>query len=146
MTRRSDRAARNEFEHIRKGFARLVKQLGLQIARRDLTMFVDTACLYDRCGVIRRFIRDLVSTNPRRVEAKIVTHRAGRLWAEVDNLDAYSRDLRGPLDRLHSKLVRRAPYFAAEPRSPKASNHRMQATAGELGGARRSRRASARRA
>src|SRR2546426_4968777 len=128
MTRKSNRDARKEFEHIRQGLERLVGQLGLQTSRRDLSMFVDVACLYDRCGVIRRFIRDLVNTNPNRTKAKIVTHRAGRLWAEVDNLDAYSRDLRGPLDRLHSKLIRRAPYFSGKPQSSKASNNRMQAT------------------
>ncbi len=146
MAAKPNQARRNDFEHIRQSFKSLVGQIGLEIARRDLTLFVDTASLYNRCGLIRRFIRDLVNTNPRKVEAKVITHRAGQLWAEVDNLDAYSRDLRGPLDRLHSKLIRRAPYYANNARSPKASNHRMQVTAGGLGVAGRSRRVSARRA
>ena len=129
MATRRNQARRNDFEHVRLGFARLVSQLGLKIARRDVTLFVDTASLYNRCGLIRRFIRDLVDTNPSKVQARIVTHRAGRLWAEVDNLDAYARDLRGPLDRLHLKLIRRAPYYAAKARSPKASNNRLKLAA-----------------
>ena len=127
-TRRSP-ARYKDFEHVRLGFARLVSQLGLKVARRDVTVFVDTASLYIRCGVIRRFIRDLVDTNPAEVQARIVTHRAGRLWAEVDGLDRYARDLRGPLERLHSKMIRRAPYYAAKVRSPKASNNRLKLTA-----------------
>ena len=132
MSRKARSEPYREFWRVERGFERLVNELGVKVARRDVTMFVDTASLYGRLALIRRFIRTLVDSRPNQVEPKLLTHRAGRLSAEIENLGRYVRDLSGPLDRLHSKLIRRAPYYSAgmDESNGKASNLRMHPTVG----------------
>src|SRR5207249_4015831 len=96
-----------EVSRVLQRFERLVATLGVKIPRRDCTMLVDTASLYMRCGMIRDIIDELVNTRASRVNPDKLARRAGRLWVEVDHLDRYSDDLRGPLDRFRTSVRRR---------------------------------------
>jgi hypothetical protein len=105
--KQSDLRRQREVSRVLQRFERLVATLGVKVPRRDCTMLVDTASLYMRCGMIRDFIDELVNTRATRVNPDKLAGRAGRLWVEVDHLDRYSDDLRGPLDRFHTAMVRR---------------------------------------
>ena len=115
-----------EFERIRTRLLRLVDWLGVDMPRRHVTMFVDTADLRARCEAITKVIDALVNTPRKKSNRELVRKRVLRLFTEVGNLDMYTKCLRAPLDYLHSTFYR-------APGKPKrkgnqAPNHALQRT------------------
>jgi hypothetical protein len=103
---RPDRRAIAEFEHVRTKFMRLVDWLGVKVPSQHCTMFVDTADLRARCAAITGVIDALVNTPRRKSNRLLIRKRLVRLFTEVGNLDMYTRDLKDPLDYLHSTFFR----------------------------------------
>ena len=67
-------------------------------------MVGDCASLYARIAYVRRVIDDLLETPLETHNRARIRKKIGTLWAEVDNLGSITRDLVGPLDRLHSAI------------------------------------------
>lgn len=95
-----------EFERVRTKLLLLVDWLGVELPRRHLTMFVDTADLRARCQSITKVIDSLVNTPRRNSKRELIRKRVLRLLTEVDNLDMYTKGLKGSLDYWHSRFYR----------------------------------------
>ena len=96
------------FERMKGRLSVLLDDSGLRPRSRDRTLMVDLPSLYFKCVRIRTYIRELASTRARAGQTLVAEKRAGRLWAEIDDLGRYVRDLRAPLDRLHLRLSRKS--------------------------------------
>lgn len=96
----------NETRRVSRYMKRLLQLPGLHVSTRDSAVVGDVASLYMMCGRIHRQIEALLRTSPTLTELPHLSHGIGALWASVDSLEGYHRDLEPPLDRLHTKLGR----------------------------------------
>jgi hypothetical protein len=111
------------------GLARLLHWLNAGIDRKDRSVVGDIADLYINCSMLRTVIDQLLQTPRTTKNLPLIRKRVAKLWARVDNLGSITRDLIGPLDRLHSALYRRRPV----------DNRKEQPSAGKRHAPRRSR-------